>query len=129
MGPTTIGFGLFLVLIGLVGYWATEAKTALIPAGFGVILTLLGFLARSDQLRKHVMHAAAALALIGFLGAAGMSVPKLLTLASGGEVERPRAVAAQAVMAVTCALFVGLCVKSFIAARKARRQAEPGGQE
>jgi hypothetical protein len=128
MGPVTVAFGLFLILVGLAGYFTSESQnpsTALIPAGFGLVLVLLGVLALKDRLRKHAMHAAAALGLLGFLGAAGMSVPKLLTLATGGDVERPRAVVAQTIMALTCALFVGLCVKSFIHARRARAKADP----
>lgn len=130
MGPTAIGFGIFLILVGVVGYLTSDshAPTALIPAGFGLVLAILGVLARKDSLRKHVMHAAAALGLIGFLGGAGMSIPKLITLASGGEIERPRAVVSQAILAVTCAVFVFLCVQSFRAARRARAQAEPPAQ-
>ena len=43
--------------------------TALIPAFFGLPLVVLGFLARSESIRRHAMHAAAALALVGWAGA------------------------------------------------------------
>jgi hypothetical protein len=131
MGPVTIGFGIFLIVVGLVGYGSSEthAPTALIPAGFGVVLALLGVLALKDSLRKHAMHLAAMVGLIGLLGAAGMGVPKLITMLSGGNVERPLAVISQVVMAAACLVFVGLCVKSFIDARRARaaREAEQAG--
>jgi hypothetical protein len=122
MGPVSVGFGLFLIALGLFAFFTSESRppTALIPAGFGLALAILGLLALRDNLRKHVMHAAAMIGLIGFIGAAAMGVPKLITLLSGGEVERPRAVVAQAIMAVTCLVFVGLCVKSFIDARRRR---------
>jgi hypothetical protein len=42
-------------------------------------------------------------------------------LLSGGEM-KPMAATMQALMALTCAAFVGLCVKSFIDARVARKQ-------
>jgi hypothetical protein len=117
-----MGLGAVLILLGLGGYVSTgrEHPTALIPAYFGAAFFALGWLGRNDRLRKHVMHAAAALALIGFLVPGIMAVPKLVKLASGNEVERPRAVVLQAVMAVLCGVFVGLCVRSFITARKAR---------
>ena len=58
------------------------------------------------------------MALIGFLG----SVPGLLKLGAlaAGEAERPMAVGMQAAMAVLLAIYIALCVRSFIAARKAR---------
>ena len=126
MGPVTVGFGLFLILVGLLGYFTSESHspTALIPAAFGLIFVILGVLARKDNLRKHVMHAAAALGLIGCISAAMRCVPTWMTLADGGEVKLPHALIAQTVMALTCALFVGLCVKSFMNARRARAQAD-----
>ena len=126
MGPVTIGFGLFLIIVGLVGYGTseTQAPTALIPAAFGAVLVLLGALALKDSFRKHAMHFAAMVGVIGLLGAAGMGIPKAITMLTGGTVERPRAVYSQLVMAGTCLLFVGLCVKSFIDARRARAARE-----
>lgn len=123
MAAITIWFGIILILLGLVGYVGSggASVTALIPAGFGVVLTALGFAARYEWARKHAMHAAAALGLLGFLG----SVPGLLqlpTLLAGGDVARPMAVISQSIMAVLMALFVGLCVKSFIDARRARER-------
>ena len=118
MASTTIVFGLVLTLLGLAGYFLTRTSvTALIPALFGVVLLMLGLLARSDSIRKHAMHAAAAVALIGCLGA----LFPLLRTPSG-----PRAAIAvfsQVAMVVLTALFVALCVRSFIAARRTRRSA------
>jgi uncharacterized membrane protein len=125
MGRITIGFGVFLILVG-VGTWLvseSRSPTALIPAAFGLILAILGFLALKDRLRMHVMHAAVLVGLIGLIGAGVMSGRKLPALLSGGEVERPLAVISQAITALTCAVFVGLCVRSFIEARR-RRSAE-----
>ena len=71
MSSTTIVFGMLLTLLGLAGYFLTGASssTALIPAIFGVLLLVLGFLARSEAARKHAMHAAATVALVGCGGA------------------------------------------------------------
>jgi hypothetical protein len=116
VAPITVGVGVLLILLGAGGYAATQAGTALIPAGFGLALLLLGLLARQEKLRKHAMHTAVLVGLVGFGGAAFMAVKAL----ASGEVERPVAVAAQGVMAVICGVFVGLCVKSFIDARRRR---------
>jgi hypothetical protein len=118
-----MGVGIALIILGVGGYFGTgqTSLTALIPAGFGLVFLILGFLARKDQLRKHAMHAAAALGLVGCVVPAVMGIPKLVRLASGQEVERPGAAISQSIMAVICGVFVVLCVRSFIAARRARR--------
>jgi hypothetical protein len=61
------------------------------------------------------MHAAAAVGLLGFLGGAGKLIAGLAKGNPSGL-----AVFSQAGMAVLCALFVVLAVRSFIAARRAR---------
>jgi len=121
MSNVTIAFGVILIALGLAGYVATgqESPTALIPAAFGVLLLICGVLARKEHLRKHAMHAAAALGLLGFLGTA-RGLVQAFALLGGGTVERPAAVTSQAVMAVLSLIFVVLCVKSFIDARRAR---------
>jgi hypothetical protein len=83
-------------------------------------------LARNDRLRMHAMHLAALLGLVGFIVPAVRAAPKVGTLFDG-TAERPAAiaVASQLLMALLCAVFVGLCIKSFIDARRARRQ-QPG---
>jgi hypothetical protein len=95
--------------------------TALIPAGLGVVFVVLGLLARNDHLRKHVMHAAAALGLLGFLGAVIGFV-----MGSRAATVKPLALGCQAAMALICAAFVGLCVNSFIQARRARAESNKG---
>ena len=116
MASTTIVFGLLLTLLGLGGYVlsGTSSVTALIPAFFGLPLLLLGFVARSESIRKHAMHAAAALALLGWAGA----VFSLMRTPTGPR--SPAAVFSQGAMVLLTAIFVALCVRSFIAARRAR---------
>jgi hypothetical protein len=126
---TSIVFGLLLVVLGLGGWAGTGMvhPTALIPAGFGVVLAALGFVARTDRWRKHAMHAAAVVALVGFIAVLVMAVPHLGELISTGAVKRADgsdatyAVLEQLAMTVLCGVFVGLCVKSFIDARRRRR--------
>jgi hypothetical protein len=83
------------------------------------VLGLLGWIGLHERYRKHALHAAVAVGVIGFLGAA-RGLPGLIDWMSGNEVDRPVAVLAQSVMAVLMALFVGLCLKSFTDARRAR---------
>ena len=116
MAHTTIVFGLLLTGLGLVGYFLAGgvSVTALIPAFFGIVLLALGCLARSEPMRKHAMHAAAAVALIGFLGA-------LMSLLRAPFATRSAlANFSQVAMALLTAVFVWLCIRSFRAARRAR---------
>lgn len=128
MAPISVVFGLLLTAVGLVGYFTPTvlgdvgekgtSPTALIPAAFGGILVLCGLIVLvKPTLRKHVMHLAA---MVGLLGAAGGVMP----LARNAFDFSKSGTVAGALMIVLSATFVGLCVKSFIDARKARKAAE-----
>jgi hypothetical protein len=121
MPSTTIALGVALIVLGLAGYVLTGAVslTALIPAGFGVLLLLAGLLARDDRRRMHAMHAAVLVALVGFFG----SFRGLLGLGTvfDGTAVRPAAIVAQSIMAVLTLAYIVIAVRSFIQARKARR--------
>lgn len=122
MPSTSIACGTLLVLIGILGYvngvmTDHESKTALIPAAVGIVLLLLGvFARRSEGMRKHLMHAAVIVALLGFIASAGRLVSKL------GELSYSASVVSQVSMALVCLLFVILAIKSFA---DARRRNEP----
>lgn len=124
MPTTTIICGILLILIGIVGYGygmigGAASPTALIPAVLGLLLAVLGFAAKAkEDLRKHIMHGAVVVGLLGFLGTASsfLKIPALLN----GTAERPAAVVAQLATAVICVVFVLLCVKSFADARRNR---------
>lgn len=121
MPQTTIVFGALLCIVGLGFFLGTGAAsvTALIPAFLGLPLALLGALARREGWRRHAMHGAAMIGLFGVLGSARglLQLPALLT---GGTVARPAAVAAQSITAALCLVFVVLCVRSFVEARRQR---------
>ena len=122
MPSTSILCGALLILIGIAGYGygmsdGNASLTALIPALFGLLLVIFGFAAKAkENLRKHIMHAAVLVGLLGFLATASsfLKVGALL----GGTAERPSAVVAQLAMSIVCLAFVVLCVRSFIAARR-----------
>jgi hypothetical protein len=109
--------GFVLIVLGIVGYVGTgmASFTALIPAIAGAVFLILAMAARSEKARKHVMHAAVALALILVIGVA----PRIMSAINAGETMRP-AVLAQIAMALVLLLYVLLGVKSFIDARRAR---------
>ena len=120
MPRITIIFSLIYIALGLGGYFLTGGvhKTALIPAVIGIVLLILGLLASNEKLRMHVMHAALLIGLLALLGTA-RSLLKL-PAAFDGTAERPGAVFAQAATAVLSVAYLGLGVRSFIAARRAR---------
>jgi hypothetical protein len=117
MTSTTRTFGIVLIALGVASYFLTgrTSMTALIPAIFGALFVILALVARSEAARKHAMHAAVMLALIGFLAAAARVVPAILA----GNLARP-AVLAQLAMSVLLAIYIALGVKSFKEARRAR---------
>lgn len=121
MAKLTILIGVLLIAVGLTGYYATGgvSVTALIPAFIGLVVAALGAIALKEGARKHALHAALAVALLGFLGTAS-ALLKLPALVAGGEVERPAAVVSRVVTALLCALLIGLGVRSFVAARRGR---------
>jgi hypothetical protein len=123
MAKMTIAFGVMLVLLGGVSFIATGSMypTALIPVWVGLVLCLSGVLANTDNSKKRMlwMHIAVLVGLLGFLGAAARAIMGYVK-ANGGPLAHPIAVEEQAAMAVLCAIFVGLCVRSFIAARRGR---------
>jgi len=124
MARTTIVLALILILLGLgtyFGSWAANpSPTALIPAVVGVLLLACGLAALQPGWRKHAMHAAASIGLLGGLAASGRGIMAVAKLAQGADVNTT-ALVAVLIMAAVCWLLVVLCVNSFIAAR--RRQA------
>jgi hypothetical protein len=117
----TLALGVALIALGLAGYVLSGAAslTALIPAAFGLLLAVAGLLARDERKRMHAMHGAVVVALLGFLG----SARGLLGIGQvfDGTAARPAATVSQAIMALLTLVYVILAVRSFIAARRARR--------
>ena len=120
MPSTAIGCGLSLVLLGIAGYvWGMldgkASVTALIPAFFGVVMAICGALAQSkESLRKHFMHAALLVALIGFL------IPTARLLMNVSKIALTPAVVSQAAMALVCLIFLVIGLQSFFNARRSR---------
>jgi hypothetical protein len=125
MAGIAILFGVLLSLLGggLYFFSETRSPTALIPSFFGIALIVAGIVASNEKLRMHAMHFAALLGLVGFAFPAyrvitGLIEGKEFGLAMGG----------QAAMSALCAVFLALCVKSFIDVRVARKRREAEGK-
>ena len=123
MAKTTISFGAILILLGIFSFVGSRshAPTSLIPAYVGLLLGILGFLAITENVKRRMlfMHIAVTLGLLGFLGTA-KSIYDYIRLVQGTQFPHPLAVEEKAAMAVLLLIFVILCVRSFIAARRAR---------
>ncbi len=120
MPSTTIVSGIILILIGIAGYVfslidGNTSLTALIPSAFGILLVIFGIIAASNEgLRKHLMHAAVVVALLGFL------IPTFRLISKMNSIEISLAVLSQALMALVCLFYMILSIQSFINARKNR---------
>ena len=126
MAKATVGFGVVLMVLGIIGFVATGSAhpTALIPTWFGLVMALAGALANTEDSKRRMlwMHTAVTLALLGFLGSGSRAISEYIG-AHGAPLAHPEAVESQTAMAVVCLIFVGLCVRSFIAARRGRQAA------
>jgi hypothetical protein len=123
MAKISIVFGVLLAAVGIAGFAMTgyAHKTALIPTWLGCLLIVMAVLAiAKPNLNKHAMHVNVLFALLGFLVASGRLIPGLIRgegtaasrLALGG-------------MSLLTFIYVILCVRSFITARRNRTAETP----
>jgi hypothetical protein len=123
MAKMTVGFGIALIVLGVAGFILTGNKfpTSLIPAVFGIILLALGRMAENPDPKRRMlfMHIAVTIGLLGFLATAS-SLVYFVQLIQGKTFPYPAAIEEKAAMATLSLIFVILCVRSFIAARRGR---------
>lgn len=124
MAKLTVIFAIVLILLGVAVFLATGSKapTALIPTYFGILLGTLGLLANTDDSRRRMifMHIAVTVGLIGFVFPGARAAGDVIALMRGHSILRPVAMQEELAMAGICLVFVLLCVRSFIAARRSR---------
>jgi hypothetical protein len=122
LAKVTLIFAVLLVALGLTGYVGTGSlhMTALIPTWFGLALALFGLLAMSpsESRRKLFMHINVTIGLLGFIGGAIEAVRGYLHAKSVGVAVDEIALASKLTMAALLLVYVILCVRSFIAARR-----------
>jgi len=106
--------GAILIVVGVLVSFASDSGsvTVLIPAFIGVVFVVLGAVGRAKpDLNRHLMHAAAALAVLVILGSAGSAI---------GRGSSGWALGAQLSTIVVAGVFLVLAIRSFRAARLAR---------
>lgn len=124
MPNITIVFGGLLCALSVVTLLLTggEVKSVsiFIPCFVGIPLLFLGILGGlRPGARKHAMHGAAALGLLGGLAALGRGIPQALKILRGEAVDVLPFAMVWA-MTLICITFVFICIESFISARRAR---------
>ena len=122
LAKVTVVFAILLIALGLVGYFGTGAQhaTALIPTWFGAALGMFGLLAMSpdEGRRKLFMHVNVTLGLLGFIAVATESIRGYVHAKSSGVQPDMIALASKLTMTGLLLIYVILCVRSFIAARR-----------
>lgn len=121
MSAKTIGLGGLLIALGVVVSIMSESGsvTSYIPSFIGLVFLILGVIAAvREDLRKHIMHAAAVVALIAILGSVGSMISRW-----DGD-DGYWAEASQIITVVLCGGFLIAAIGSFKAARVARESAE-----
>lgn len=124
MAKVTLVFAILLIALGLFGFIGTGSQhyTALIPTWIGLILGIFGVLSLSPNpsRRKLFMHINVTVATLGAIGAAVEIIRSTLHAHAAGTVADPIATNAKMALAFLLLIYVVLCVRSFVAARKAR---------
>ena len=118
MAQPLIGFGIALIVLGLVAYFATgmASVTALIPTFFGIVIAGLGAAALSDRFRRSALYGSLAVGTLGFLGSIS-GVPPMIRYFNGDDVARPAASIAQSIMALITLAMVVMLAKGLLGAR------------
>jgi len=96
-----------LMVVGVGGYLYSgmASPTALIPAAFGMVISMLGYYGRREQTSRTALYLALGIAVAGVFGSV-RGLLALPTLLSGGVVDRPTAVVSQSIMAVVLVYYV-----------------------
>jgi peptidoglycan/LPS O-acetylase OafA/YrhL len=113
----TLGYGAFLIAWGIAVSILSDSKsiTSYFPSMLGVPLALAGVMVmRMPEKRKLWMHIAATFGLLCAIGGTRFFMGN----------ENPYASGSMLMLLVTGSAYTAVCVRSFIAARKAREAAE-----
>lgn len=118
MPNLTTNYGLFLLSWGLIATYLSEAQslTSFLPSLLGLALLVSGEMAKIPEKKKLWMHVAVTFGLIGALGGTRF----FMVMADGLNY----ASSSMLMLFLTGTAYTVLCIRSFIAARKAREAAE-----
>jgi hypothetical protein len=125
LAKISLVFAILLIALGMVGYFGTGAQhaTALIPTWFGAALGMCALLAMSpdEGRRKLFMHVCVTIGLVGFLGGAAEAIRGYVSASHAGKQPDMIALSSKITMTGLMLIYVVLCVRSFIAARRERK--------
>jgi hypothetical protein len=104
----TICFGILLTLLGVVYYDLTgmAGVVALLPALFGLLITLFGFLQGRWE-HQNPLYGSLLLALLTFLGSL-RGLFNLLAMLKGGEVAEPNVAIVRSIIGLAAVVFIVL---------------------
>lgn len=123
MAKMTIGFGVLLILLAVIGFVSTGSAhpTALIPAGLGILFIIFGAFANTTDPKRRMlwMHISVTVALLAFLGTLTADI-QAIKMSHGTVYPHPAAVLEKAGMSLFSLIYVLFCVRSFVNARVRR---------
>ena len=120
MPKPTLVFAALLIALGVGAFAISGSRTALLPAFFGGALAVLAGLALVYAgARRHLMHVAAVVALLGALAPAA-------ALAIRAAQMSPLALSVNVGMLALSAVLLAMMVRSLIAARRSAAAGSPG---
>ena len=126
MAKVTLVFAVLFIALGLVGFITTGSShpTALIPAALGLLLGIFGAfsLGPNPSRRKLFMHINVTIGAVGCIGGFVEALRGYGAARSAGIDPDMKALAAKLAMAVLLLIYVNLCVRSFIQARRSRQE-------
>ena len=115
MPKVTVTIAVLLILLGAGAFYVSSSRTALLPAAVGLMLLACGGLAIAfDGARKHLMHAAAVVALLGALAPAAALVIRAAQMS-------PLALTVNLGMLALSATLLLLQIRAFTQARSVAR--------
>ena len=120
MPKPTLVFAALLIALGVGAFAISGSRTALLPAFFGGALAVLAALALAFAgARRHLMHAAAVVALLGALAPAAALVIRAAQMS-------PLALGVNVGMLALSAALLAMMVRSFIAVRRSAASGAAG---
>ena len=119
MAQTTVGFGIFLLVLGIIGFSIKEMQTitSLLPSFFGLAFLILGIIAQRESLNKIALFLAMVVGLVGLI-LTSSELFNLFLLLTGTEVALTAAIITHPMMDILCIYYLGSGINSYIDARK-----------
>ena len=106
-----LGIALVALGVGAYGLSGFVSLTALIPALFGILITVLGVVGyRQTHRQRMTAYGIGLLAVLGVLGST-RGIPDIIALVTGGAVESPIAAVSQGAMIAACLVLLAVALQ------------------